>query len=72
MALYLPVCFQLRQLHMAFLWLISVFQGVYRFDGIRFVPKTLLVDGKTIDHIVSVHGDQAGGLWSVGEKKSFT
>ena len=44
---------------------------MYRFDGVRFVPWTLQVDGRTIDRIVSVHGDRAGGLWAVGEHEVF-
>lgn len=45
--------------------------GMYRFDGIRFVPWTLEVDDRTIDHIVSVHSDLAGGLWAVGRQEVF-
>ena len=63
--------FSIAQTSDGFLWLTSVSQGMYRFDGIRFVPWTLRVDGRTIDHIVSVHGDQAGGLWAVGEHEVF-
>jgi signal transduction histidine kinase/ligand-binding sensor domain-containing protein len=44
---------------------------MYRFDGIRFVPWTLPVDDRTIDHIVSVHGDHSGGLWAVAEHEVF-
>ena len=47
------------------------FPSMYRFDGVRFVPWTLPVDGRTIDHIVSVHSDHAGGLWAVGEHEVF-
>jgi signal transduction histidine kinase/ligand-binding sensor domain-containing protein len=54
-----------------FLWLTSVSQGIYRFDGIQFVLWTLPIDGRTIDHIVSVHGDHSGGLWAVGEHEVF-
>ena len=63
--------FSVVQTSDGFLWLTSVSQGMYRFDGIRFVPWTLPVDGRTIDHIVSVHGDHAGGLWAVGEHEVF-
>ena len=54
-----------------FLWVTSVSQRIYRFDGIQFVPWTLPVDGKTDDRIVSVYGDHAGGLWAVGEHEVF-
>jgi len=63
--------FSVAQTADGFLWLTSVSQGLYRFDGIRFVPWTLQVDGRTVDHIVSVHGDHAGGLWAVGEHEVF-
>src|SRR5208283_1165014 len=63
--------FSVAQTTDGFLWFTSVSQGMYRFDGIRLVPWTLPVDGRTIDHIVSVHGDHAGGLWAVGEHEVF-
>ena len=50
-----------------FIWFTSVSQGLYRFDGVRLLPWTLAVDGRTIDHILSVYGDRAGGLWALGE-----
>ena len=56
--------FSVVQTSDGFLWFTSVSQGMYRVDGIRFVPWTLPVDGRTIDHIVSVHSDRAGGLWA--------
>ena len=63
--------FSVAQTSDGFLWLTSVSQGMYRFDGIRSVPWTLPVDGRTIDHIVSVHGDRTGGLWAVAEHEVF-
>ena len=63
--------FSVAQTSDGFLWFTSVSQGMYRFDGVRFVPWTLSVDGRTIDHIVSVHSDHAGGLWAVGEHEVF-
>jgi signal transduction histidine kinase/ligand-binding sensor domain-containing protein len=54
-----------------FLWLTSDSQGLYRFDGIRFVPRTLVVEGRNIDRIASVHDDHAGGLWAVAEDEVF-
>ncbi len=52
-----------------YLWLSSDSQGLYRFDGVRFVPWTLLPNGKTIKAIVSVYGDHAGGLWTLGARQ---
>ena len=63
--------FSVVQTSDGFLWFTSVSHSMYRFDGVRFVPWTLAVDGRTIDHIVSVHGDHAGGLWAVGEHEVF-
>ena len=63
--------FSVTQTSDGFLWVTSDSQGMYRFDGIQFVPWTLPVEGRTIDHIVSVHGDHAGGLWAVGEHEVF-
>src|SRR5271157_5417397 len=50
-----------------YLWLSSDSQGLYRFDGVRFLPWTLSPNGKTINTIVKVYGDHAGGLWALGE-----
>jgi signal transduction histidine kinase/ligand-binding sensor domain-containing protein len=63
--------FSVAQTTDGFLWFTSVSQGIYRFDGIRFVPWRLPVDGRRIDHIVSVHSDHADGLWAVGEHEVF-
>ena len=63
--------FSVVQTSDGFLWVTSVSQGMYRFDGIQFVPRSLQVDDRTIDHIVSVHGDHAGGLWAIGEHEVF-
>jgi PAS domain S-box-containing protein len=52
-----------------YLWLSSESQGMYRFDGVRFLPWTLSPDGKTINAIGNVYGDHAGGLWALGERE---
>jgi signal transduction histidine kinase/ligand-binding sensor domain-containing protein len=49
-----------------FLWFTSPSQGIYRFDGVRFVSRTVSVMGTTINAIAQVHGDHAGGLWVLG------
>ena len=51
-----------------YLWLASDSQGLYRFDGVRFLKWTLYANGKTIDTIVNVYGDHAGGLWVLSER----
>ena len=52
-----------------YLWFSSDSQGMYRFDGVRFVPWTLSPNGKTINTFVNVYGDHAGGLWALGERE---
>ncbi|MGO9437775.1 MAG: two-component regulator propeller domain-containing protein [Terracidiphilus sp.] len=52
-----------------YLWFSSEYQGVYRFDGVRFAPWTLSPNGKTINVIANVYGDHAGGLWALGERE---
>ena len=52
-----------------YLWFSSDSQGLYRFDGVRFLPWTWSPDGKTIKAIVNVYGDHAGGLWALGERE---
>ena len=53
-----------------YLWFSSDSQGMYRFDGVRFLPWTLSPNGKTINAIVNVYGDHAGGLWALGERET--
>jgi signal transduction histidine kinase/ligand-binding sensor domain-containing protein len=50
-----------------FLWFTSLSRSLYRFDGVAFVPWTLRIDGRTLDHIMSVYADHAGGLWVLAE-----
>ena len=53
-----------------YLWFSSDSQGMYRFDGIRFLPWNLSPNGKKTDSIVKVYGDHAGGLWALGERET--
>jgi ligand-binding sensor domain-containing protein len=50
-----------------FLWFSALSQGIYRFDGVRFVSRTLPTHDKAMSTIVEVYGDHAGGLWALGE-----
>ncbi len=63
--------FSIAQTSDGFLWFTSASQGIYRFDGVRLLPWTLNVDGKTVDHVVSFHADHAGGLWALGRHEVF-
>ena len=51
-----------------FLWFSALSQGIYRFDGVRFVPRTLSTHDEAMSTIVNVYGDHAGGLWALGER----
>jgi signal transduction histidine kinase/ligand-binding sensor domain-containing protein len=61
--------FAIAQTSDGYLWLASDSQGLYRFDGVRFLPWTVRVGGKTIKTIVNVYGDHAGGLWVLSERE---
>ena len=61
--------FAIAQTSDGYIWLASGSQGLYRFDGVRFLPWTLNYNGKTINAIVNVYGDHAGGLWVLGERE---
>ena len=49
-----------------FLWLSASTSEIYRFDGVRFLPRTISVNGKTISSVTRVYGDRSGGLWVFG------
>src|SRR5215468_4900354 len=51
-----------------FLWFSALSQGIYRFDGVRFVPRILAANAEPLSTIVDVYGDRAGGLWALGER----
>ena len=53
-----------------FLWFSALSQGIYRFDGVRFVSRTLPTHDKAMSTIVEVYGDHAGGLWALGEAQT--
>ena len=52
-----------------FLWFASLSRGIYRFDGVRFVPWLLLAGLSSIDQhnmnvstdVMNVFGDHSGG-----------
>ena len=54
-----------------FLWFASLSQGIYRFDGVKFFPQRLFIDGRSINRVDSVYGDHAGGLWAVTDGKEI-
>ncbi len=58
--------FSIAQTSDGFLWFAAQGQGLYRFDGAQFLPRSLSFDGKSVNPVVNVYGDRAGGLWALG------
>jgi len=58
--------FSITQTSDGFLWFSAIAQGVYRFDGVRFVPWVPPAKIGSI-HIEQVFADHAGGLWAIGD-----
>ena len=58
--------FSIAQTSDGFLWFAAQAQGLYRFDGVQFVPRSLSADGKSVSPVVNVYGDRTGGLWVLG------
>jgi len=57
--------FSITQTSDGFLWFSGIAQGVYRFDGVRFLPW--VPPTKMGFHIYSVFADHVGGLWALGD-----
>ena len=51
-----------------FLWFSTSGQGVYRFDGVRFLPWVPPAKIRSL-HIEEVFADHAGGLWAIGDNE---
>ena len=58
--------FSITQTSDGFLWFSAVPQGVYRFDGVQFLPRFLNTNIVSM-HIGNVLADQASGLWAIGD-----
>jgi signal transduction histidine kinase/ligand-binding sensor domain-containing protein len=52
-----------------YIWLSAFTQELYRFDGVRFVARTVSVEGRVINPIVEIHADRAGRLWVLGMRQ---
>ena len=61
--------FSIAQTSDGFLWFSAQGQGMYRFDGVQFLPRPLSLNGRTINPVVNVFGDRAGGLWAFAENQ---
>ena len=53
-----------------FLWYSAIAQGVYRFDGVRFLQRFPNPEISPVD-IGNIVADQAGGLWAIGDHEIF-
>ena len=60
--------FAITQTSDGFLWFSASGQGVYRFDGVRFLPWVPPTKIGSI-HIEEVFADHAGGLWAIGDNE---
>jgi len=58
--------FAITQTSDGFLWFSALEQGVYRFEGARFLPWVPPAKVGSL-HIDEVFADQAGGLWVIGD-----
>jgi signal transduction histidine kinase/sugar lactone lactonase YvrE len=58
--------FSITQTSDGFLWFSALAQGVYRFDGVRFLPWVPPTKLGSM-HIEDVFADHAGGLWAIGD-----
>ena len=60
--------FSITQTSDGFLWFSSPpVQGIYRFDGVQFLPWSVVAKGSSDSRILGVLGDHAGGLWALSE-----
>ena len=58
--------FSITQTSDGFLWFSALEQGLYKFDGVRFVPWAPPAKIGSI-HIDVVIADHAGGFWAIGD-----
>jgi signal transduction histidine kinase/ligand-binding sensor domain-containing protein len=62
--------FSITQTSDGFLWFSSPpNQGIYRFDGVQFLPWSVAAKGGSGTTILNVFGDRAGGLWAIGDSE---
>jgi signal transduction histidine kinase/ligand-binding sensor domain-containing protein len=61
--------FAITQTSDGFLWFSALEQGIYRFDGVRFLPWVPPTKIGSI-HIDEVFADHAGGLWATGDHET--
>ena len=52
-----------------FLWFSTYSPTIYRFDGVRFLPRHFPYKGGSGNKVFKVFGARAGGLWAVGSRE---
>ena len=60
--------YEITQTSDGFLWFVSLPGDIYRFDGVRFLPRHL-PGVVPVSSAVNVSADRAGGLWVAGGRE---
>src|SRR5208282_5764416 len=61
--------FTVAQTSDGFLWFSTYSPAIYRFDGVRFLPRHFPYKGGSSNKVFKVFGGHAGGLWAVGSRE---
>src|SRR5208282_3520202 len=61
--------FTVTQTADGFLWFSAYSPAIYRFDGVRFLPRHYVYKGGSSNKAFKVFADRAGGLWTVGSRE---
>ncbi len=61
--------FTVAQTADGFLWFSAYSPAIYRFDGVRFLPRHFAYKGGSSNKAFKVFADRAGGLWTVGSRE---
>ncbi len=52
-----------------FLWFSAYAPDIYRFDGVRFLPRSFPYKGGPSNKVFKVFGGRTGGLWAIGSRE---
>jgi len=61
--------FTIAQTSDGFLWLSANAPAIYRFDGVRFLPRHFAYKGGAGNKIFKVFGGRTGGIWAIGNRE---
>ena len=61
--------FTVAQTSDGFLWFSAYAPDIYRFDGVRFLPRHFAYKGDSSNKVFKVFGGRTGGLWAVGSRE---